>query len=349
MAVLARRGLGGWCWGGWALRAVLFLVVMTPRVGVARDKDFPIPDGLEPAVRFWVDSFARHGRRDVLIHDRLEAGVVYDVVRDVDDDDARVERRVRAVVDWLRFVEQRAAARSIFLPAVAAVDPAARVRTHRGMRESFAQGLTAERLFRPAVRRALAGEGLPADLAALPLVESSYHPGLVSSAGAAGLWQLTAGVVERYLGPGASADARKDPARSSVVAAAYLRDLHEQFGSWPLALTAYNHGPTALERAREELGTDDLGEIVRRWDGPAFGFASKNFYASFLAARHVLARSDEYFPELRPGRMVAYKVKRGDTLSRVARRHGVTVPSIRAANGIRSAMIRPGQLLLVRL
>jgi len=285
----------------------------------------------------------------VVIHDRVQLGLVYDVVRDVaSSDDPRVQAAIGAAVARL----ERASAPgplALFQTRAPALEPLARIRTIRGQRESFEQGLTAERLFRPTVRRALAAEGLPLDLAALPLIESAYHPGMVSSAGAMGLWQLTADVADRWIRIDGKVDERRDPGRASVAAAAYLKDLHAQFGSWPLALTAYNHGPTGIGRARVAVGSDDLGKIVASYDGPGFGFASRNFYASFLAARHVLKHAADYFPSIKPGRVVTYTVKRGDTLELVAKRHGVSIPSLRVANGIRAASIRPGQMLLVRL
>jgi membrane-bound lytic murein transglycosylase D len=322
---------------------------LTPRVGCASEGQFPEPDGLASAVRFWSATFTQYGSNDVLIHDRVEPGLVYQVVRDVGPDDAmRVQMGIEAAVARVRRAT-RACGLSLFETPASTLEPFARIRTHRGMREAFAQGIVAERLFRQPVRRALAAERLPIDLAALPLIESTYHPGLVSGSGAVGLWQLTADVADRFVRVDGKVDERRDPSRASMAAARYLRELYEQFGSWPLALTAYNHGPGGVQRARETVGSDDLGEIVRRYDGPGFGFASRNFYAEFLAARHVLAHADAYFPELRRGRLVAYKVKRGDTLERVARRHGVTIPSLRITNNIRAALIRPGQMLLVRL
>lgn len=352
MASRPRRGPGRrWWWRwGWA-PAALFVVGLTPRVGVAGDV-FPEPLELAPAVRLWAATFTQYGHRDVVVHDRETLGLVYEVVRDVPpgDDDPRVRAAVARAVDRI----ERAAARrptrvALFEVPAPPAGAAARVRTQRGMREAVAQALLAERLFRATVRRALDAERLPRDLAALPLVESSYHPGRVSRAGAVGLWQLTAAVADRHLRVDGSVDERRDPARSSAAAAAHLRALHDRFGSWPLALTAYNHGPAGVQRARETVASDDLATIIERYDGPGFGFASRNFYAEFLAARHVLRHASAYFPDLRPGRMVTYRVKRGDTLDRVARRHGVSVPSLRVTNGIRSAALRPGQVLLVRL
>ncbi len=352
MAWFARRGLGGWWWGGRAAAVASLVVILTPRVGVANESTvFTTPAGMAAAVRFWVDTFTHYGRTDIVIVDRVEPGLVYEVVRDVGPgDDRRVGERLGVVADRLTAVAlRRPDAHLLFGVQPANVEPLGRLRVQRGLRETFAQGLVAERLFRPAVHRALTDAGLPLDLAALPLVESAYHPGRTSHAGASGIWQLTPEVAERYLDVASKTDVRRDPFRASLAAARYLRDLYEQFESWPLAISAYNHGPTGIERARETTGSDDLGEIVRRYDGPGFGFASRSYYAEFLAARQVMGNVPAYFPELTRARMVSYRVKRGDTLERVAKRHGVTIPSLRVTNGIRSAMIRPGQVLLIRL
>src|SRR5690349_20232551 len=186
MAFRSRRGLGGWRWWGGAVTMVGLLVSLTPRVGYTSVGQFPEPDGLASAVRFWIATFTEYGRRDVVIHDRLEPGRVYEVVRDVGaDDDVRVQIGLEAAVDRVRRAT-RACGLSLFEAPATTLEPLLRIRTHRGMREAFAQGIVAERLFRAAVRRALAAEKLPLDLAAIPLVESTYHPGLVSQAGAVG-------------------------------------------------------------------------------------------------------------------------------------------------------------------
>ena len=66
-------------------------------------------------------------------------------------------------------------------------------------------------------------------------------------------------------------------------------------GTWPLAVTAYNHGPGGLRRAQDELGTSDIAVIVKRYQGKTFGFASRNFYVAFLAALEVDRHADKYF------------------------------------------------------
>lgn len=313
--------------------------------------DFPTPSALAPAVRFWVDVFTRYSTEDAIIHDSLMPGVVYRVVRVAPGQrgEAQLAAEVRAVADGMvlaHSLDAGVASRFLAPPVLGDPTGAARIRVQRGLRPAVEAALAAHRLYGPTVQRALAAEGLPPALAALPLIESSYRPGARSDAGAAGLWQLTPDIARQYLG---SMDERHDPARASEAAARHLRTLHASLGSWPLALTAYNRGLAGVERARREAGSDDLGEIVQRYRGQRFGFCARNFYAEFLAARHVLRHRATYFPDEASGRTVEYQVRRGDTLDGVARRHGVSVGAVRSTNGLRTTLLMPGQRILIRL
>jgi membrane-bound lytic murein transglycosylase D len=97
-----------------------------------------------------------------------------------------------------------------------------------------------------------------------------------------------------------SVDERFDPILAARGAARYLRNSYDDMGSWPLAITSYNHGYYGMMRAIRELGTTDYMTVRRQYGGPAFGFASKNFYAEFLAALEIAENPLVYFGEMDP-------------------------------------------------
>ena len=90
--------------------------------------------------------------------------------------------------------------------------------------------------------------GLPTELAALPHVESSFNTYAYSKVGAAGMWQFMRGTGRRFLRIDAAVDERLDPYRSTEAAASFLEQNYIVLGSWPLALTAYNHGAGGMKR-----------------------------------------------------------------------------------------------------
>jgi len=113
------------------------------------------------------------------------------------------------------------------------------------------------------IREVLRTQGLPEELAFVAMIESGYNPLAVSRAGAKGLWQFMAGTARRYgLRVDHWVDERFDPEKSTAAAAAYLRDLYRQFGSWALAKAAYNAGEVKIIRAVRALGTTDFWALA---------------------------------------------------------------------------------------
>jgi len=142
---------------------------------------------------------------------------------------------------------------------------------------------------RPKMLPILRQHKVPEELVALPLIESSFDNRARSHAKAAGLWQFLRSTARRFgLSVRGKQDERYDPVRSTAAAARMLKHHHEELGSWPLAITAYNHGLGGIKRAVQTLGTQDIGRIVAEYQGRRFGFASRNFYAEFLAAMELM-------------------------------------------------------------
>jgi membrane-bound lytic murein transglycosylase D len=129
------------------------------------------------------------------------------------------------------------------------------------------------------------------------MTESLFNPKARSRAGAYGAWQFLQGTGKEYLHINRIVDERRDPIVSTDAAARMLRKNLRMLRRWPLALTGYNYGPNGMLRAAKETGTYDLTKILQRWKSKRFKFASRNYYASFLAALEVMTRRARYFPD----------------------------------------------------
>jgi membrane-bound lytic murein transglycosylase D len=87
-------------------------------------------------------------------------------------------------------------------------------------------------------------------------------------------------------------------------AARLLKENYRILGRWPLAITAYNHGTDGIFRGVQAVESDNLVDLIRGYQSPTFGFASKNFYAEFLAVIDIVTNRERYFPDLRIHRPV---------------------------------------------
>src|SRR5207245_7871198 len=114
------------------------------------------------------------------------------------------------------------------------------------------------------IRGAFRAKGLPEDLAFTAMIESGFDPLAVSRVGAKGLWQFMAPTARLYgLRVDRWVDERLDPEKSTVAAAAYLRDLHVRYGSWELAQAACNAGAVKVDRALRATGSADFWTLAR--------------------------------------------------------------------------------------
>ena len=278
------------------------------------DTTLPRPTALEPAVQFWIRVYTEITTDAGFIHDQENLSIVYETLHfDADTSSRERERQVdaekRRYHDMLVRLGQGVApandeekhvlalwgaAGTPTRLAVAADD----VRFQLGQADRFRDGLIRAGIWQQDIAQVLAREGLPPELAALPHVESSFNPAAYSKVGAAGLWQFMRSTGRRFLHINSAEDDRLDPFRETEAAAQLLAYNYQLLGSWPLAITAYNHGAAGMLRAREQLGTDDIVRIIRDYHSPSFGFASRNFYVSFLAALTVSQDPQRYFGSL---------------------------------------------------
>ncbi len=163
------------------------------------------------------------------------------------------------------------------------------------MRDRFEEWLTRLRHYKPLVDRIFTEFNLPSDLVFLSLVESGFNPKAYSRARATGPWQFMTGTARLYgLRIDHYVDERRDPVKSTVAAARYLRDLYDLFGTWPLALAAYNAGEGRVSRALQKARAESYWELaqtrlIRR--------ETREYVPRFMAATIIAKNPEQYgFP-----------------------------------------------------
>jgi membrane-bound lytic murein transglycosylase D len=297
----------------WALIAVISMPA-------GAQSSIPRPEGIQQDVNFWVRVYTEATTNEGFLHDERNLAVVYEKLkfspgsssrerqRLVDDRRDRHVAALRRIIAALPTEAGRAALSdedkrilALWGPNPSTIilkEATERVRFQLGQSDRFREGLIRSSSWETHIAETFANQGLPPELAVLPHVESSFNAAAYSKVGAAGLWQFMRSTGRRYMRIDDAVDERLDPYRSTEAAAQLLAYNYRVLGSWPLALTAYNHGAAGMRRARESVGTDDFVKINRTYSSRTFGFASRNFFPSFLAALTIDENPEKYFGHL---------------------------------------------------
>ncbi|MFN2352908.1 MAG: transglycosylase SLT domain-containing protein [Desulfopila sp.] len=283
----------------------IFLVNSPGSVKAAPYKNyFPLFPSIRANVAFWEKVFSTYSGNTAIIHDRKDLSIVYEVVPLLDSvlPGARrlnricikgVKKKYSAILDRLATgalpenAEERRILAMFPSPAenTALRSAADNIRTQIGLKERFIDGVIQSGIYLPEIKKILKSQGLPEDLAYLPHVESSFNLQAHSKSGATGIWQFTRSTGSNYLKVDHVIDERRDPLAATYAAAQYLKHGFKKLGSWPLAITGYNYGHAGMLRALKKHGNYE--EIFTHYSQGHFKFASRNFYAEFLAARNV--------------------------------------------------------------
>jgi membrane-bound lytic murein transglycosylase D len=294
---------------------------------------FAIPKGMDDRVHFWEDIYTKYSSEQGILHDSLYVNVVYESVDFADisaDQSLTLRQKAKARKKRVDGRKKEIAARLKRLGSLktgdgltgddqrywdmfakidepkkwAEASKKGRLRFQLGQKDIFAKGIYNAGRYVRQMEEIFRAQGLPIELTRLPFVESSFNLKARSRVGASGIWQFMRGAARPYMRMDASGDERNDPLRATLAAAQKLRDNYKMLGSWPLAITAYNHGPAGVRRLTEKLHTTDIVELLDVRRG-RFKFASASFFASFLAALNVERRAEQNFgrlevmPELR--------------------------------------------------
>ncbi|MBN1560184.1 lytic transglycosylase domain-containing protein [candidate division KSB1 bacterium] len=312
-----KKQLEIWC--------VVCLIGMLLCNSLLADELFPIPPQIEKNVDFWTKIYSQYSSNHVVIHDRNDFGIIYKVVnlnsqaadsldlrqkwQVVEDTKARYRQILRDLAQkkqpvnldsltveerhvyilWSQHDDPQRFANAVFA-----------VRAQSGLRDHFEESIKRAGYYKEYIESIFQSYDVPLPLTYLPHVESLFNDKAYSKVGAAGLWQFMRYTGRLFMTIDAAIDERLDPIIAARGAAQLLKRNYDELQSWPLAVTAYNHGLNGMQRAKELCGTDDFGVIYENYTSSMFSFASKNFYAEFLAAWHVAENYMTYFADVQP-------------------------------------------------
>ncbi|MCB0329373.1 MAG: LysM peptidoglycan-binding domain-containing protein [Bdellovibrionales bacterium] len=421
-----------------------------------RNPAFRVPAKMRPRVQFWIDVFSKYGKHHAVIHHRMYPHIIFDIldfygkaesyseVKLEHHRKAEIKKKTAEIESALKWLASGKSPRNPFeqhiVTQMSSLPGGTKkyqdvykndwIRSQRGIRERYREAVERSGRYIHILERVFVLEyGLPIELTRLPFVESSFDYKAYSSVGAAGIWQFMPATGRLYdLKVTRVVDERRDVTAATKAAARYLTDAYQRLGTWPLALTSYNHGVYGVLKKVNQLGTKDIAQVIERVHDQPFGFASQNFYPEFLAALEIYDDPEHYFPGVRkePPQEIArrkltrsvtagevsrslgvpvdhlknvnyalhshvwsgrypipsgytlnvplqyrtelasmklpkasaasvvsatsgdtYRVRHGDSLGKIASKHGISVASLKSMNGLRSDLVRVGQTLVV--
>ena len=296
------------------------------------DDQFDIPETLKDRVSFWFDVYTKYDQNRRIVHHQRFPWIIFKVI-DVSDiinsDTPRVrwlrnvkadnvvkaeQARIKTIVGklakgvapaklkddekfvadaLLKLVDKKNSMKSVAREALSDV------RVQTGQRNFFMDGLAVSPRYLNSMEKIFRAKKLPIELTRLPFVESSFNQHAVSKVGAGGIWQFLGNTGRKFLIVDGKIDERRSPFKASEAAAMLLRENHMILGkSWPLAITAWNHGPGGVRKACKAAGSKDLGTVVSKYRSKSFDFASSNFYSEFLGALYAERYNDVIFGKI---------------------------------------------------
>jgi membrane-bound lytic murein transglycosylase D len=276
--------------------------------------NFPINGSMKKRVNFWIKVYTEIGSNESIAHDVSDLSIIYKTVKTpknrrtknrlLKKEKKKIKKTILSIArkNYVNLNKEESRIAKIIgektnkqLKALAK-----NFRFQGGLRDRYLVGLKRSYTYLDYIRKTIKDHGLPEELAYLPHVESSFNYKAYSKVGAAGIWQFMRSTGRLYkLKINYVIDERRDPIKATTAAIKFLKDNYRMLGRWPLALTAYNHGPQSVKRAIKEVGSKDINTIIENYKGRRFGFASKNFYATFMATVIISKKPYLYFPQFK--------------------------------------------------
>ncbi|MCO4752930.1 MAG: lytic transglycosylase domain-containing protein [Bacteriovoracaceae bacterium] len=313
-----------------AIKKDLLKVILEDKKGLI-DDEFDIPEYFKPSTYFWFSVYTQYSSKQVVIHDKENLGLVYNVMdfeplyasninrfaKSKLQADLSLERtkKIKSILSRLHLApsklnpDEKAVLNSIKSAGIKIpkykrskkklfLRLSTQIRTQTGQRDMVYNGVLRSLPYLPFLHKQFKNFKIPKELLAIAFVESSFNLKARSYAGAAGIWQFMPRTSASFM-PRRSRyiDYRSNPIISSIAAFHLLKQNKQILKRWDLAVPAYNFGTSHLVRARRKYKKKaTLPYILENYKHSSVGFASKNYYSEFLAMVYALAYKDLIFP-----------------------------------------------------
>lgn len=261
---------------------------------------FPASPLIERKVKFWESIFTKYSSNQLVIHDLQQPDLIVGVVPFVKGSGQKMASYPKTYDKALEdFASRGESARTLSalhqrIWTIYKKDDRAQsrllsgrvaLRSQLGLADIFHSAALRAQKYLPKMEKIFADHDLPVQITRLPFVESMFQIEARSKVGAAGLWQLMPSAAKPHIVVNRHKDERGSPLKATLAAAKIMKANYKKLGSWPLAITAYNHGANGVARGVEKIGSENLSDLILSYKSKSFGFASRNFYAEFLAAQ----------------------------------------------------------------
>jgi|GEM_PF-799142 len=285
---------------------------------------FTVPDELKTQYEFWLKIYTQYSQDQGVIHDSQDLSFIYESLdfSEITSDSKinryqkehlrkkAVEKKKKSTVALLLKLGKRKNFNNLPPDELAIYklfgevnkpqlykQAAKRVRFQLGQKDKVIQGIYFSGRYLEDYEKMFQELGLPKELSRLPFVESSYNVMARSKVGASGLWQLMPSVLYPSEKKNKSLDLRNSPQKAGVIAARVLKKNFELLQDWRLAVTAYNHGPYGIQKLVKRCQSKELADLAdfKRCKNKGLGFASRNFYPSFMAILEIEKNATQYF------------------------------------------------------
>jgi len=326
----------------------IFLLCLLPKTSKADVERLPYPRALYHKVEFWKKIYTKHTSFQGILHDSEDPSIIYESVDLPKSRSQSIVGERRAIIREAIFGILRKRGQNLTtterlvlakFPKYASrsrlLQATENIRFQLGQADRFKAGVVRSGRYLKHIEKVLRDEGMPEFLKFLPHVESSFYPFAFSKVGAAGLWQLMPNTGRKYIRVDYAIDMRLDPWLASQAAIKFLKENIKMLKEWPLAITAYNHGPGGVARAVRDVGSTDIAEIAFQYSSPSFGFASRNFYPQFLAAVQVAQDYEKYFGALdldRPLKFETFVIDKDTYIKNLAPQYRMTTDDWKLLN-----------------